>query len=314
MKNVNTKLIICLIVLLLQNTFSFAQETIQQYKSRLTRQEHGQFNSNKPINFTSSEDGKYTLVFSDKAKDQIIKTIDIREQNPFSDIGLKTSGQYYDIISFQNRKFEEVFPNFNFASWVRYNRLYDTIEINQVTVSYGYGDSNNGQYAAVAYFLGNEVVGICRTLLVVFDSTGIELNRLTVDVGANQISITDDGKYLILSYGAYEEDQIVLNKGIIILNIYENSLVVNREIDNLSGVSTYKNFLKAATDISEREGKRVIKWYFFMIETSTIYSKELDIDCLGKAEITSYGVIMNCLNGSTYKLTFVNDFTMEDLR
>jgi len=94
MKNVNTKLIICLIILLLKNTFSFAQETIQQFKSRLTRQEHGQFDSNMPINFTSSEDGKYALVFSDKVKDQIIKTIDIREQNPFSNIGLKTSSRY----------------------------------------------------------------------------------------------------------------------------------------------------------------------------------------------------------------------------
>jgi len=315
MKKENTKLIAFLIFFLLQNTFSFAQESIEQYKSRLTRQEHGQFNSNKPINFTLSEDGKRTLVFSDKEKDQIIKTIDIREQNPFSDIGLKISGRYNDVFTFGKKRLGMVFPYFNFGPWIRANQFSDSIEINQVIVNYNYGDSNNGQYAAVSYSLWSDYVGICRTLFVVYDSIGAELNRLSVDVNVNQISITDDGRYLILSYGAYEEDEIALNKGIIILSIHENSLVVNKEIENLAGVSTFKNFIISGTHNYYSNAKEeVVEWSFYDLDKRIILIRELDVDCLGRAIITETGILMNCIDGTSYFLTFSNDFMVEDIR
>jgi len=311
----NKKLIICLIILLLQNTFSFAQESIQQYKSRLTPQERGVFNSIKPINFTSREDGKRTVVFSDKEKDQIIKTIDIREQNPFSDIGLKTSGRYNDVFTFEKKRLGMVFPYFNFGPWILANQFSDTIEINQVIVNFNYGDSNNGQYAAVSYSLWNDYVGICRTSFVVYDSTGAELNRLSVDVNVNQISITDDGKYLILSYGAYEEDEIALNKGITILNIHENSLVVNNEIENLAGVSTYKNFIISGTHNYYNNAKEeVVEWSFYDLEKRKVLIRELDVNCLGRAIIHEDGIHMNCIDGTSYFLTFSKDFKVEDIK
>jgi hypothetical protein len=317
MKNVNTKLIICLIVLLLQNTFSFAQETIQQYKSRLTAHELRQVDFTRPINITSDEDGKYTIIFSDANKGQVIRTFDVRENNPFAELGNKTDNQYADVFSVENKTLGELFPDIYLNPSIYKSIIDDTMQIEGFYVDYGAKFSNNRQFAFVTYSAVPIPGEFNRTAFLFFDSTGVEISRHTLDVPTGQTLITDDGEYFAIVTGWTSEFdyQTFIDYGFAVFNVKTADLLLYKEFDAISGVGNVKNFIVAGSHpFYNSTNERVVFNYIIDLENQKIYSRELDADCIGFSEIVSDGFIMNCLNGVSYKLKFIGDFKVEDLK
>lgn len=292
-----------------------AQETIEHYSQRLTLDERACADFSKPINILSDQNGKYTLVFSDAAKGVVTKTIDIRENNPFSGLGKRIKGDYYDTYVTGNKKFSDLFPGFvpdHYADTPCFN---NTTVIDTAYVSCRMEYSENRRFAVVAYVLGTDV-GACRTIFFLFDSTGNELSQNFADNNVNRLVITDDGKYIAYTFGTWdiEEGSPIVIPGVKIIQATDGVVFVNREINNLSGIFAYRDLIVAGTNnYFIRDHKEVRTRWFFDINKKKVYSKELEVNCIGRSKIQDDGILMRCLDGTSYKLLFLRDFIVEDL-
>lgn len=317
MKKENIKLIICSIILLFQSTFSFAQESIEAYKNRLTADELRQVDFARPINITSGEDRKYTLIFSDADKGQVIKTFDIRENNPFAELGTKTDNQHVDVFSIESKTLGELFPDIYLNPSIYKSMINDTVKIEGFYVDYGAKFSNNRQFAFVSYSAVPIPGEFNRTAFLFFDSTGVEISRHSLDVPTGQTIITDDGKYFAIATGwtSDYDYQTFIDYGFAIFCVKTANILLYKEFNAISGVGNVKNFIIAGSHpYYNSTGERVAFNYIVDLENRKIYSRELDADCIGFSEIVSDGLIMNCLNGVTYELKFGEDFGEEDLK
>lgn len=286
-----------------------------QSSDKLTTDELKQVDFSKPISSTQTADRKFTLVFVDTQKRSIIKTFDIRQNNPFATMGKKTSDLNYDVYEFESKKLKDVFPNFNYEHYVNKEELSDTISINKFSVAYKVRFSSNKQFAVVSYTASITPLA-CRSIIVVFDSNGIEITRYSVDLGIQEMEVTNDGKFLVVSYEWRAPDYgFLIKSGIKIISINNNILIVDKEINNLSGLFCINDMVIAGThNYFDKNGIRVKKRYFFDLGKNKIYIRELNVDCIGGAEIDAKGIIMHCLNGDSYTLSFQTDFEVEDLK
>lgn len=286
-----------------------------QSSDKLTTDELKQVDFSKPISSTQTADRKFTLVFVDTQKRSIIKTFDIRQNNPFAKMGKKTNDPNYDVYEFESKKLKDVFPNFSYEHYVNKDKLNESVSISKVNVGYWLGFSENKQYAAVSYTVASEI-GVCRTLIMVFNRTGLEISRFTVDLAIKDIGLTNNGEYTAILYEWKEIDNgYVINGGIKIIKNKGNEVIYDKEIANLTGISNYNNiFYTGIHPYNSKEGLWVIKNWYFDFENKKVYSRELDVDCVGKAELVDDGIVMRCINGMSYKLSFLSDFEAEDLR
>lgn len=292
-----------------------AQETIEHYSQRLTPEELAGADFSKPINILSDQNGKYTLVFSDAIKGVITKTIDIRENNPFTGLGKKIIGDYYDTLITGNKKFKDVFPGFKPEPDTNMPYIADTTTISEVTVSCSFSESENRQYAVVAYTMN--CYGPCRTILIVYDSVAHELNRITVDVLISDIAITNDGKYLGISFSSMyvdPEEEPSHFEGIKIFLVADGKLIVNKVIPYVQGITIYKDYFISNGKVTKSpDGKEVLESYFIDYVRSKMYTRNLELDCLGKYDVYEDWVLMRCIDGTSYKLFFSMDFIVEDI-
>lgn len=309
MKKIITTALSLALFTILGITSSFAQEV------ELTPEELKQVDFSKPISSTQTNERKYTLVFVDTLKRSIIKTFDIRQNNPFAKMGKKTNDPYYDVYEFESRKLKDVFPNLNYEHYVYKEKLIDTISISKVNVGYWLRFSENNQFVAVSYTVASEI-GVCRSLIMVFDKTGLEISRFTVDLAIKDIGLTNNGEYTAILYEWKEIDNgYLINGGIKIIKNKGNKVIYDKEIADLTGVSNFNNIIFTGNHPYYSENKaRVIKQWYFDFEKQKVFSKELEIDCFGRAELVKDGLVMRCINGMSYKLSFLSDFEVEDLR
>lgn len=284
-----------------------------QSSDKLTADELKQVDFSKPISSTQTADRKYTLVFVDTQKRSIIKTFDIRQNNPFAQMGKKTNDPNYDVYEFEKKMLKDVFPNFNNEHYVNKDKLKETIS--SVNVGYWLGFSENKQFVAVSYTVASDI-GVCRTLIIVFDSKGLEISRFSVDLAIKDIGLTNNGEYTAILYEWQEIDNgYLINGGIKIIKNKGNEVIYDKEIADLTGVSNFNNIIFTGNHPYYSENRtRVIKQWYFDFEKQKVFSKELDVDCFGKAEHVEDGLVMRCINGMSYKLSFSSDFEVEDLR
>jgi hypothetical protein len=316
MKNVNTKHIICLIVLLLQNTFSFAQETIQQYKSRLTAHELRQVDFARPINITSGEDGKYTIIFSDANKGQIIKTFDIRENNPFAELGSKTDDAYRDIYLFENKSTGDVFPKMNLENYVGKEMIKETMKIEGIYLVYGAQYSENRQFAAVTYSAYSLPGLVCRSKVLLFDSTSTVLNMHTIDLNIGTIIITDDGNYFAITSGwlDMEVEKMRINDGFMVLCAKTGKVILYKEVYNISGIYCEGNLIVAGTHYYVNDnGSKMDYRYYVDTKNNKMYSREFNLEGLQAIETKPDGLTLQYRSGNAIKLEFLGDFKVEDI-
>lgn len=196
MKNNIINNILLLIVLIFQFNQVYTQESIESYKTRLTEQELRQVDFTWPINITSGEDRKYTLIFSDADKGQIIKTFDIRENNPFAELGSKTDNQYADVFSVEKKTLGELFTGIYLNPSIYKSMIDETMKVTGFYVDYGAKFSNNRQFAFVTYSAVPIPGEFNRTSFLFFDSTGVEISRHTLDVPTGQTIISASKKTL----------------------------------------------------------------------------------------------------------------------
>lgn len=306
------RLQIITIQILLALLFVYGKQTQAQ---ELSATELKQIDFSKPISFVRGDSNDSYIVFSNPQTKSILKKYDIRANNPFKSIGKKTDDPYYDIYELENKRFSDIFPNFNFEPYYHKERLSDTMKVDQVSVRYNSGFSNNGRYAAASYSL-KTVLDVGRTLFIVFDSTGVEISRFNLDVIPNVIDLTDNGKYLSLFYDGWSMyfHESIKTSGVMIVSIDDSKVIVKKEIQNLSGIGKNEYLIFAGTKgYYNNNGAFVKKRWYFDLARRKVYSRELDMDCLGKSILVEDGIIMNCLDGTSYKLTFLEDFTVEDL-
>jgi hypothetical protein len=291
-----------------------AQETIEHYSQRLTLDERACADFSKPINILSDQNGKYTLVFSDAAKGVVTKTIDIRENNPFSGLGKRIKGDYYDTYVTGNKKFKEVFPGFKPEPDTNMPVLADTTTISEVTVNCSFTESKNRQYAVVGYTMN--CYGPCRTILIVYDSVARELNRITVDVLISDIAITNDGKFVGVSFSSmYVDPEGEPNhyEGIKIFRIIDGKLLVNRVIHRVQGISSFGSLFTTSTRSFRDESGHLSEEFIFVdLSSDKIYTKVLPVDILVK-KISERGVLIHYYGGKDEMLLFDNDFIVEDI-
>lgn len=282
----------------------------------LTPNDLKQVDFNRPISFVRGENNHNILIFCNTQDKSIIRKYDIKANYPFKIIGKKPDNSDYDIYEFEKTRFSEIFPKFEHKTYFSDIQINDTMMIDQIAVSHNTGFSNNKKYAAASYSM-KTIFDIGRTNVVVFDSLGVEISRFNVDVIPNVIDITDNGDYLSLFYDGWSMwyHQNIMTSGIYIISINDKSVITKKEIQNLSGIGKYGNLIYAGTNgYYNDEGMYVKKRWYFDLSNNKIYSRELDMNCLGKSLLVEDGIIMNCLDGKSYKLTFLEDFKVEELR
>jgi hypothetical protein len=315
MKNIIMKYIGFLFILMIQLNQAHAQESIEAYKTRLTPQELRQVDFTRPINITATEDRKYTLIFSDADKGQIIKTFDIRENNPFAELGTKTDEDYRDIYLFENKTLGDVFPKMNLEYYADKEMISDTIKLEGVYVVYGAQYSENRQFAAVTYSAYSIPGLVCRSKVLLFDSVGNAINRLTIDINIGTIRMTDDGNYFAITSGwlDLEVEKMRINDGFMVLCAQTGSVIIYKEIYNISGIYYENNFIVAGTyDYINDSGLKVDYRYYVDLKNNRIYGSEFNYEEIQDIETKPDGLTIYYKNGEVVKLDFLKDFKVED--
>lgn len=293
-----------------------AQETIEQYSQKLSSGELACADFSRPISILDDQNGKCTFVFTDVAKGIIIKAIDIKENNPFTGIGKKTNHPTKDIFIPENKRFKDLFTNFQPEKDSTFCLPADTSIIHKIRMRYSADASKSRQYAVLAYILiADEYV--CRTMFIIYDSTGTELNRFVIDNIVGEPVITENGQYIAFTWSARTgdpEDGQYIKSGVKIVHVADKSVVANKEVKNINGgLGTFGNFVIAGTNNYRNNGIYVTKQLFFDLQRKKMYTRELAVDCLGKAKMMGDGILMQCLDGTSYKLLFSKDFIVEDM-
>ena len=208
----------------------------QTQAQELSATELKQVDFSKPINFVRGDNNESYLVFYNPQTKSILSKYDIRANSPFKSIGKKTDDPHYDIYDLGNKKFSEVFPNFDFEPYYHKERLSDTMQVSQVRVNYNVGFSNNMKYATASYSI-IDGYDFARTLFIVFDSTGVEINRFMVDAATDQINITDNGKYQVFSFdGKSFDGKQIMSGGIIIIDVNKGGVLLRKNIDRIAEI------------------------------------------------------------------------------
>lgn len=293
----------------------------------LTAEELKQVDFRKPVSFVNNPDNKGRMVFVDAETKTIAKTIDIRENNPYSQLGTKTTKNRFDIFTVENKTIKDIFPNLDTKHYVNKDFNYDTIKVTEILTRYDIGFSPNQKYAAVSYtamrYGGSSDYSSAftipgRSVIIVYDSIGSELARFeNIDAGVSQIGITDDGNYLCYLFGYSDPDYgLEIHRGIQIYSIKEQIFLQDVEDDNITGVRVANNLVFASGNIyKNNEGVEVINFVIYNLYNNKVYKRGLKVDDIGKSRLEGDGIVLQpYYSDSTYKLFFEKDFNMGELK
>ncbi|MFO7896174.1 MAG: hypothetical protein R6U84_04510 [Candidatus Cloacimonadales bacterium] len=257
--------------------------------------------------------------FKDIKSGEIIKTIDLVEDNPYNNLPYE--------IEFYNEKGNKVYKNINFdefftdKSAFEPNYIKNVKKVDAFTASGVSTETKN--YAIVIYEIGTGIdeysTGGKRSIFI-YNSKGNILFKCIDLIGAGgRPCITPDGKYLAYTYGQASEylteyPMLKDTKGVKVYDIESGEIILDRKAKqgyNLSGV-----FMRDNAFFIGMKKSSIYRHEIIRLDKKRIYSYEIDKNELNKLQkLTKDGFqfgIKDMQDKNSYFRSIETDFEVEE--
>jgi len=244
----------------------------------------GQEESRGTIKYKFSSTNNYVdmIEFLDESG-SVTKRFDLVKHNPFNQLGYRvikkseTNNNVYDLSGYT---LNQIVPDRS-----NYDNDPGNVELGEATSFFNVYEGKDYTailYAFGAYLLPSKTVGYNATVLV-FDKTGNQIGKIeSINVGVRSPVLTDNGKYLALTYGGpYDASfQYLVKQGFKIYEVTTGKTIIDKKPNNcgvLGPPATQHNMMVFACH--KKGGHQM---YICDINKRMLYSKFYTIEQLSK--------------------------------
>lgn len=275
-----------------------------------------QKNINNPnITYEKNEFGKISKIYF--SVNGTKKVFDVYKNNPYDKLSYKKDRlkKGHNVYMVDNIPMSKILPNYKSQNYSEKN-IGDVKITSIYSTSFVKGSKNNN-YQIIGYQLkafreGGEIAGLTSSLLIIDSILNITIELKDVDVNTNEVGITDDGRFLFITYGYEIESGIFMKYGYRIYDLLKNKIIVQQSDGNSYVGLMAENMMIFGYDLYNESNQILTKIVVYDMYNNKKYSRTFNYDEQDIIEITPKGYIIN-FNNQKKLLSFKNDFINESL-
>ena len=286
-------------IILFSSIESFAQRDITNLKINYEKNE---FNKISRIHFKVNSE---------------TKNFDVYKNNPYAKLNyrIKEIKKGNPVYTVENTSLKAILPNYE-------PKYYEEKNIGEVKIIdiYSYSNvksSNNNNYQIIYYQLnayrdGGEIAGINSTLLILDSTSTVIREYKDINVNTKEVAITDDGKFLLLTYGYESESGTFMKYGFRIYDLVKNKIEIECSDENQYVGLIKGNLFILGYDYKNDSNQTLTKIIVYDLYKKKKYTRIFNDSEQDIIEINSEGYIIK-LNTERKLLKFKDEFKNENI-